>query len=337
MSNVLILWVVADKTETPNPTKPASNNPVLYVDDYQIHYGNHIYRATFPTTDDAPTGVFLALTGGFAFGSSVWLNSEFIGSSYGLSYEGTSAQTFSFQNATLRSGTEDNVLVVVMDQSGHELRAAAIEPRGIINATLVGLGTEYSFTEWRLAGNAGREDNIDPIRGPMNEGGLYAERVGVHLPGYPDEDLADYEDGDSGTLIVPSAGIRAFRTVVPLSVPEGLDVSVTFRLTSTADETFTPTEASYSNRLRALLFVNGYQYGRFSPHIGNQIDFPVPPGVLDYGGDNTIVVTVWSQSADGVEVKVDWKLDYVHSTSFDMNFGSSELRPGWTDDRLRYS
>ncbi|CAG9945472.1 unnamed protein product [Clonostachys rosea f. rosea IK726] len=327
-------WVVANNTETPNPTKPADNNPVLYVDDYKIHYGNHIYRATFPTANEAQTGVSLSLLGGLAFGYSVWLNSEYIGSYYGLSYKGNSIETFSFDNATLADKGQDNVLVVLMDQSGHELRESAIDPRGITNATLLGpTSSEYKFSEWRIAGNAGREENIDPVRGPMNEGGLYAERVGMHLPGFPGKCWADV---NSSALVVPSAGVRAFKTVVPLDVPSGLDVSVTFRLTSTGNEGYEPSDPGHSNRLRALLFVNGYQYGRFSPYIGNQIDFPVPPGVLNYKGDNTILVTVWSQSAQGVEMKIDWKLDYVHSTSFDFAFDSDYLRPGWTEDRRKY-
>ncbi|KAH7137451.1 family 35 glycosyl hydrolase [Dactylonectria estremocensis] len=328
-------WVVADNTETPNPTKPADNNPVLYVDDYKVHYGNHIYRATFSSTDKPPTGVFLDLIGGFAFGYSIWLNSDYIGSYYGLSYLGTHSGTYSFKNATLKDDG-DNVLVVLMDQSGHELRGSAIDPRGITNATLVGSGSDYEFTEWRIAGNAGLEDNIDPMRGPFNEGGLYAERVGMHLPGYPDDGWKDLSS-DTSNLVVPSAGVRAFRTVVPLDVPKGIDVSISFRLTSTLDGTFTPSKSTYTNRLRALIFVNGYQYGRFSPYIGHQIDFPVPPGVLDYHGDNSIVVTVWSQAAEGVEMNVEWELNYTHSTSFDMGFESSYLRPGWEESRLKYA
>ncbi|KAI6778661.1 beta-galactosidase B-like protein [Emericellopsis cladophorae] len=330
------VWVVADKDETPNPSKPADNNPVLYVDDYQIHYGNHLYHATFPTTEEAPTGLYLDLMGGFAFGYSVWVNAEYIGSYYGLSYEGSHSGTYSFENATLKN-SGDNTLLILMDQSGHELREAAIQPRGIINATLVGPSQDaYTFSEWRIAGNAGREENIDPMRGPMNEGGLYAERVGMHLPGYPAKGWSSVDSG-AGTLVVPSAGVRAFRTVAPLDVPDGLDVSITFRMTSTSDETFTPSDDAYSNRLRAMLFVNGYQYGRFNPYIGHQIDFPVPPGILDYHGDNTILVTVWSQDANGVEMKVEWDVDYVHTTSFDMGFDSSELRPGWTEERLKYA
>lgn len=336
----------ANETTTPNPFKPAPNNPVLYVDDYGIHYGNHIYRATFPSTPTPPTGVYLNISGGTAFGYSAWLNSQYIGSYLGLSYSEIGAINLSFANATLRTDGEDNILVVVMDNSGHEEQAAAVDPRGITNATLLGPsssdGAGYAFSSWKIAGTAGRQRNIDPIRGPLNEGGLYAERIGAHLPGFPD---SNWTTQPSTPLSVPGAGIKVFRTVVPLHVPDGLDVSVSFQLTapgpsgnlSSSNATFAPTVPGYSNRVRALLFVNGYQYGRFNPYIGNQIDFPVPPGILDYDGDNTVVVTVWSQSAEGAEIKVDWDLDYVHSSSFDMKFNSTYLRPGWTSSRWAYA
>jgi hypothetical protein len=325
--------VAATNTNTSNPTVPALNNPVLYVDDYHIHVGNHIYRATFSATSEPPTGVFLNITGGTAFGFSAWLNGEFIGSWLGLSWIDKEAATFSFSNATLNT-QGDNVLVVVMDNSGHDQRSAALNPRGIYNATLVGAGS-YAFKEWKIAGTAGREDLLDPIRGPLNEGGLWAERVGVHLPDYPDTGLTAL-DSNGTSLSVAGAGIRVFRTVVPLSVPAGLDVSISFRLTAPSNETFV-SQSGYTNQLRALLFVNGYQYGRFNPYIGNQIDFPVPPGILDYNGDNTIAVTLWSQSSDGAELNIDWNLEYVHESSYDMRFDAGYLRPGWTQDRLEWA
>ncbi|KAI8222604.1 putative beta-galactosidase B [Colletotrichum sp. SAR 10_86] len=329
-------WVVADKTNTSNTVKPASNNPVLYVDEYEIHVGNHIYRATFPTSENPPTGVFLNLTGGLAFGYSVWLNSEYIGSYLGLSYLGADASEFSFENATLAK-EGDNILVVVMDNSGHDLREAALAPRGITNATLLGPdASTYKFSEWRIAGTAGRNDLIDTVRGPINEGGLYAERVGAALPGFPDEDWETLSSSNE-TLSVPDAGIKVFRTVVPLDVPAGLDVSISFRLTASSNDTFAPTQEGYSNQLRALLFVNGYQYGRFNPYIGNQIHYPVPTGILNYNGDNTIAVTIWSQSAQGAELKIEWQADYVHTSSFDMSFDSEALRPGWDESRLQYA
>ncbi|KAK6201875.1 hypothetical protein LQW54_009285 [Pestalotiopsis sp. IQ-011] len=320
----------ATNTNTSNPTIPALNNPVLYVDDYHIHVGNHIYRATFSATSEPPTGVFLNITGGTAFGYSAWLNGDFIGSWLGLSYIDVEATTFSFSNASL--ATEgDNVLIIVMDNSGHDQRTAALNPRGIFNATLVGGGT-YSFDEWKIAGTAGRENVLDPVRGPINEGGLWAERAGVHLPGFSDDNFTAV-DSNSTLLSLAGAGIRVFRTVVPLSVPAGLDVSVSFRLTAPSNTTFV-SDQGYTNQLRSLLFVNGYQYGRFNPYIGNQIDFPVPPGILNYNGDNTIAVTLWSQSADGAELSIDWNVEYVHESSYDMLFDGDYLRPNWTEERL---
>lgn len=306
------------------------NNPVLYVDDYHIHVGNHIYRATFSATSEPPTGVFLNITGGTAFGYSAWLNGDFIGSWLGLSYIDTEATTFSFSNASLAT-VGDNVLIIVMDNSGHDQRTAALNPRGIFNATLVGGGT-YSFDEWKIAGTAGRENVLDPVRGPINEGGLWAERAGVHLPGFSDDNFTAV-DSNSTSLSLEGAGIRVFRTVVPLSVPAGLDVSISFRLTAPSITTFV-SDQGYTNQLRSLLFVNGYQYGRFNPYIGNQIDFPVPPGILNYNGDNTIAVTLWSQSADGAELSIDWNVEYIHESSYNMLFDGDYLRPNWTDERL---
>lgn len=319
---------VANKTNTTNTVIPDLSNPVLYVDEYAIHVGNHIYRATFPTVSSPPAGVFLNITGGRAFGYSVWLNSDFIGSYLGLSYLGAHAEEFSFDNATLADEGEQNVLVILMDNSGHDLREVALAPRGITNATLIGDAEDgYSFTEWKIAGTAGGgQGNIDPVRGVLNEGGLYAERVGMHLPGFPDDDWTALDDGVS-TLDVLDAGVRSYRTTVDLDVPRGLDVSVSFKLSSPEER----------NNCRVLLFVNGYQYGRFNPYIGHQTQFPVPPGILDLYGTNTIMVSVWSQAAEGCEVDIDWNVDFAVSSSFDLGFDSSYLRPGWTEDRLEYA
>ena len=38
---------------------------------------------------------------------------------------------------------------------------------------------------WKIQGNQGGEDIADPVRGPVNNGGLYGERAGWYLPGYP--------------------------------------------------------------------------------------------------------------------------------------------------------
>ncbi|KAF2669124.1 family 35 glycosyl hydrolase [Microthyrium microscopicum] len=313
-------WIIAGNKATQNPNKPASNNPVLYVDDYNIHNGYHVFRATFPTTSLPPSGVYLNVRGGTAFGYSTWLNGKFIGSWLGSPSLSLHGIDFSFANATLRP-QGDNTLVVVMDNSGHDQRSAALNPRGIVNATLLGTGN-YTFKEWKIAGTAGREKALDQFRGPLNEGGLWAERIGAHLPDCPDKYWRS-----ATNLTVPGPGVRVFRTYMPLQIPQGLDVSVSFRLTAPPEK----------NKFRALLFVNGYQYARFNPYIGHQIDFPVPPGILNYKGDNVIAVTMFSQSVDEAELKLTWNTDYVHSSSYNFAFDSQHLHANWTEARLMYS
>ena len=92
------------------------------------------------------------------------------------------------------------------------------------------------------------------------------------------------------------------------------------------------------NAYRAQLFVNGYQYGRFNPYIGNQVVFPVPVGVLDYTGENTIGVAVWAQTEDGAGITVDWKVNYVADSPLDVSgLETGELRPGWSAERLKFA
>lgn len=338
-----------------------------------MHAGTQLFRGVFPTTPAPPTDVFLSLSGGTAFGYSAWLNGGYIGSWHGNASVATQNVTFSLSNATLVSTGGDsekgeNVLLVVMDNMGHDQRSQALNPRGILNATLISSTAQqepHVFTSWKIAGTAGSDTRavLDPVRGFLAEGGLYGERVGAHLPGFPDSEWDVYgaqspapsarsvtdhlflgsrsgsaAEGGGGVvtrLRVPGAGMRIFRTTVPgLGVPSGLDVSVSFRLGA---------PNAGQNRLRAWLFVNGYQYGRFVPHVGNQVVFPVPPGVLDYSAasgsssGNTIAVMVWSQDVAGAEVDVEWSIEYVHETSFDVGFEASGLRPGWDESRLEYA
>ena len=56
-------------------------------------------------------------------------------------------------------------------------------PRGIMNYGLSGHAS--TDVTWKITGNLGGERYVDKIRGPLNEGGLYAERNGYHLPNPP--------------------------------------------------------------------------------------------------------------------------------------------------------
>ena len=52
-------------------------------------------------------------------------------------------------------------------------------------------------------------------------------------------------------------------------------------------------------RYRVLLFVNGWNMGQFIANIGPQRVFPVPEGILDHHGANTLALAVTSDGKPG--------------------------------------
>lgn len=304
-------WVNANHTSTALWSKPATY-PVLYADEYGFHTGNILWRGRF---NGKSTGVFLNVIGGTGSGWSAWLNGKFLGSTYGNITLSQTNKTLDFGNAT-QDG--ENVLFVIQDHMGKDQTTGATNPRGILNATLL---DGANFTSWKVAGKAGGGDNIDPIRGPYAEGGLHAERLGWHLPGFND---GNWTSG-SPTTSLKLPGANFYRTNLPLDLPSDHDVSLAFTLRATS-----------SSKVRAQLYVNGYQFAKFIPYIGNQIEFPVFPGILDYHGDNTIGLSVWAQDEGGAGIEIGVEVLGVHTSGFDVGFNSSYLRPGWTEERLKY-
>ncbi|KAK3650132.1 hypothetical protein LTR56_006407 [Elasticomyces elasticus] len=309
-------WRDANKSSTLNPWQPQTY-PVLYGDEYGFHTQNLLWRGCF--TGDA-TGVFLDVIGGVASGWSAWLNGVFLGSTLGNVTLSETNATLSFGNVTVSD--DDNVLVLLQDNMGHDETSGVLNPRGILNATLLSAsGSNLTFSSWKVAGNAGGESNIDPVRGPLNEGGLHAERLGWHLSGFDDSTWA------SGTPEqgLSEAGAKFYRTDMPLNLPSGIDASLAFEL-----------NASAGSELRAQLYVNGYMFGKFIPYVGHQIVFPVFPGILGYQGNNTIGLSVWAQNAAGASMSVSVKVLGVYQSSLDPSAGTEYLRPGWSSDRLQY-
>ncbi|CAI7599859.1 unnamed protein product [Penicillium glandicola] len=318
-----VAWVDANHMTTLNPRTPTSL-PILYADEYGFHNGVRLWRGYFNGT---ATGAFINVLGGSAFGWSAWLNGEFLTSYLGDANIDQANLTLSFTNATLHTSTP-NVLLIVHDDTGHDESSGALNPRGIMDANL--LGSDSGFTHWRLAGTAGGESDLDPVRGVYNEDGLFAERVGWHLPGFDDSAWAE-ESKNSTTSVLSFEGatVRFFRTAIPLDIPAGTDVSISFVLS---------TPAGTTTKYRAQLFVNGYQYGRYNPYIGNQVVYPVPVGILDYTGENTIGVAVWAQSEEGASIGIDWRINYLADSSLDVSsLDTTYLRPGWTEERAKYA
>ena len=89
----------------------------------------------------------------------------------------------------------------------------------------------------------------DKVRGIMNEGGLFGEREGWHLPGFDTSkwtarNLSDGLPGDE-------AGVGFFVTTFDLDVPRGADAFVNFQFEEASGQAY-----------RARLFVNGWMFGK---------------------------------------------------------------------------
>jgi beta-galactosidase GanA len=264
-------WRLATKTTTDNPTQPAAP-PVLYADDYGYHHGDVWYRGHFRAHGDE-TGITLSAITGRAGVYAAWLNGRYLGSS------GSGSHRFEFPPGSLRAGA-DNVLAVLVENMGHNEDFNADDthkqPRGLTSAAILGSTAQLT---WRIQGNLGGEDLADPARGPMNAGGLYGERNGWHVPGYPDTGWS--------AVTLPRAdttpGVAWYRTTVALDLPKGQDIPIGIRISDDP-----------SRHYRALIFVNGWQVGRYLNDVGPQRSFPVPTGILRPNGTNTIAIAVWS-------------------------------------------
>ena len=83
------------------------------------------------------------------------------------------------------------------------------EGRGLISVKLADANQAAVTPQiaWRIQGDRGGEDIADPARGVENNGGLFGERHGWYLPGYPDggwtTDVGAGGDGDVRHRVVP--------------------------------------------------------------------------------------------------------------------------------------
>ncbi|PIG89599.1 beta-galactosidase B [Aspergillus arachidicola] len=307
-------WTICNKTTSVNSIAPLSL-PVLYSGDYGYHTGTKIYRGRFDGQN--ATGANVTVQNGVAAGWAAWLNGAYVGGFSGDPDKVASWEVLKFNHSSLRS--RDNVLTIITDYTGHDQNSqkpiGTQNPRGIMGATLIGGG---NFTLWRIQGNAGGEKNIDPVRGPMNEGGLYGERMGWHLPGYqvPESAL------DSSPLEgVFGAEGRFYTTSFQLDLEEDLDVPIGLQLSAPAG-----TEAVVQ------IFMNGYQFGHYLPHIGPQSLFPFPPGVINNRGQNSLAISMWALTDAGARLEqVELKAYAKYRSGFDFNRDWTYLQPGWKD------
>lgn len=260
-------WTAADHTTSNNSVFSLLTPTSLFGSDYGYNGGVLIFRGWF-TAQGSESSFSLTTQGGSAFGSSVFLNSTYIGSWPGIDAASANNSTYTLPN--LVAG-KSYVFTIIVDNNGldenwvlgtDEMK----DPRGILNYELS--GRSKSDITWKLTGNLGGESYIDKVRGPLNEGGLYAERQGFTQPNPPNQNWAS---GNPETGIT-GAGIAFYQASFNLNLPKGYDIPLTFNFGNT---TINGAVADY----RAQLWVNGYQFGKYTNNIGPQSSYPVPQGM----------------------------------------------------------
>ncbi|PSS38131.1 hypothetical protein PHLCEN_2v38 [Hermanssonia centrifuga] len=284
-------WVIADHTTT-NITKPLfGDGRVLYGCDYGFCENTVLWRGHFTATG-LETSVNLTINGGTAFAASVWINNHFIATTSGGTGSEQTNAIYTFSSGSVQRG-RDNVITVIQDGMGNDEDPTEKSPRGIPGFKL----NNGNFTTWKVQGKLGGYTQYpDKTRGLLNEGGLFGERQGWHLPGF---DTSSWTSRSLSQSLPNGPGIGFFVTTFNLNVPSGVDAMMSF--------VFDNVDQPY----RALLFVNGWQFGKRVANIGPQFKFPVPEGILDYSGKNTVAVALWVLGETNVTPSLQLVLDGV--------------------------
>ncbi|KAJ3561176.1 hypothetical protein NP233_g10355 [Leucocoprinus birnbaumii] len=281
-------FVTADQTKTnvePAHGKPQSCSQVLYSQQYGFYGGNLIFRGHF-IAKGQETSISTTVQFGFAGGYSAWLNGIFLGSAQGSPSVSLTNDSWKIPTNSLRVG-RDNVFVILQDHMGivETSTNGGKEPRGIRGYSITGGNT--SFTSWKLQGNQGGAANApDTFRGYLNEGGLYAERIGAHLPDFPDTAWVSASPITNG---VSGAGINFYRTTFDLNIPDGIDMPVRLSITP----------SDISSNFRVQIYLNGWQVGKYINNIGPQTIYVLPAGILRRQSTNTLALSLWSLDGSG--------------------------------------
>lgn len=305
-------WTSADLKKTYNSLRPLTTPTSLYASDYGYHTGTLLFRGHFTATG-SEKDLYLFTQGGSAFGASAWLNSTFLGSWRGYDAAINGNNTFTLPNL---SSAKQYIITVVIDNMGLDEdwtigTETMKNPRGILNYKLD--GHDQSDVTWKLTGNLGGEDYKDISRGPLNEGGMFVERQGLHLPGaLSATGLSWKESKGPVTDGLTGPGIGVFATTFDLGLPSGYDIplSFTFSNTTSSPPSSNSSAGSSAPAYRVQIFVNGWQFGEYVNNVGPQTKFPVPEGIFNYHGTNYLAVTVWgleegATKVGGLELSVD--------------------------------
>ncbi|MFJ1971092.1 beta-galactosidase [Streptomyces sp. NPDC087903] len=287
-------WKAADKRTSYSTTPVPEGQPVLFADDYGFHYGDVWYRGRFSADVTDVESVSLAYSTGTQGLLMAWLDGEPLGTHRMPVPDKSTVERGSWAaKATLavperlreelrekaadgRGARDSHVLSVLVRRMQHDQDGKALDThkaaRGLTAVTFKGASPEVS---WRLQGEAA----ADPVRGPLNNGGLYGEREGWHLPGFGDSDWETVELPRSDRR----QGVTWYRTTFRLAVDAGIDASVGLILVDGPERAY-----------RAQIFLNGWNLGQYINDVGPQHTFVLPNGILRTRGVNTLALAVLS-------------------------------------------
>ncbi len=253
---------------------PVSGN-FFGVDDYGFHHGAVWYRGYFTTTGAERALVLDAIAGrGGACGA--WLNGAYLGSA-AADIEGSIRVSLPIDSAMLRRG-KTNAIAVLFENAPHDedfnRDSTLVPPRGILRARLIaGVGK----IAWRILGNG--EFNSDPVRGPLDAGGLAGEIAGWQDPAFDDRSWAN------ATLPARAgrAGVTWYRAKVPLDVTLPGDAFAALRV-----------DDAHRANYRASVFVNGWLVAHYASNNVRSHTLPLPTGIVATHAENTLAIALWS-------------------------------------------
>ncbi|MFF4268582.1 beta-galactosidase [Streptomyces sp. NPDC001536] len=274
-------WRQADKKSSFSTTPVPEGQPVLFADDYGFHYGDVWYRGRLTDAEDTES-LSLAYSTGTQGLLMAWLDGEPLGThrmpvpDKKTARKGTWTDTATFEVPEQLRDRDEHVLSVLVRRMQHDMDGESLDThkaaRGLTSVRFKGASPKVS---WRLQGAAA----ADPVRGPLNNGGLYGEREGWHLPGFDD---ADWEPAE-----LPRGerrqGVTWYRTSFRLSVDPGVDASIALTLDDDRKRAY-----------RVQIFLNGWNMGQYVNDVGPQHTFVLPNGVLRTRGTNTLALAVVS-------------------------------------------
>ncbi|KXL47480.1 MAG: glycoside hydrolase family 35 protein [Acidomyces sp. 'richmondensis'] len=284
------LWTKCDKTTSTNDQMALKTPFSLFANEYGYDTGSFEYRGHF-IANGKESFVTLDVAGGTGFANSVWLDETFLGSWVGSGTNSSYQKTYTIPTNATSKGKE-SILTVVIDMMGQTEEAPGTDtikrPRGILDFELA--GHSQKDVSWRMTGNLGGWANYaDKARGPRNEGAAWAVRQGYFQPDPPDSNWTVSSPMEG----ISAPGLQFYTTEFDLNIAEGWDVPMGVAFTNNTAST---------GLYRLDFYVNGYQFGKFVPNLGPQFEFPVPQGILNYNGKNTLAMVFWALEEGGAKL-----------------------------------